>query len=94
MQKIFVDKNKKNKYNYHEDKMNTWNNYYERAPFAEGVASAFDLCGNNSSFVNPSSNLPENQFIKHSMGVHFQDVAKYIRQTMNYYDGIHKNKKL
>jgi hypothetical protein len=73
--------------------MNTWNNYYNRTPFAEGVASTFDVCGNNSSFKNPLSGLSESQFITRSTGAYFQVVGKHMHQAINHYDGIFKNKK-
>ena len=73
--------------------MINWNRYYERSPFMEGIASTFDVFGENSSFRTPLDRQNKTQYIRRRMKMHFQEVGKYLNQAMNYYDEIQKNRK-
>ena len=73
--------------------MTNWNRYYERSPFMEGIASTFDVFGENSSFRTPLGRQNKTQYISRRMKMNFQEVGRYLNQAMNYYDEIRKNRK-
>ncbi len=66
----------------------TWKKYYDRPPFVEGCASAFDLFGENTSFnfdmLNTS--LPPTFRARLKISSAFSKVGKYLRRSMECYD--------
>lgn len=75
------------------DKMINWNRYYERSPFMEGIASTFDIFGENSSFRKPLNRKSKTQHVGRRMKMHFREVGRYLNQALNHYDEKQKSRK-
>lgn len=72
--------------------MNFFERFYRREPYAEGIASTFDLYGNNSSFKDQVLTKDENAFVVESMNAYFQEVGDHLRQAIYGYERDQRNK--
>ncbi len=73
--------------------MDTWNKYYDRSGYLEGVSSTFDLFGENSSFQSPTGQFSEVDYIRYSLNRSFNRSSKYLRIAMRKFKEKHEKTK-
>ena len=59
-----------------------WKQYYDRAPFLEGIAS-INLFGHGSSYKN----IRHKQSSNHAISKYFSEAAKYLNQSVKIFSG-------